>query len=71
VGIASTQCGTQMNASALHKGQFISKGLFGIIISTKNQRIFLRISALAFKKISNQKNLLYNYVKLHLIIDIK
>ena len=29
----------------------------------KNEQIFLRISALAFKKCSNQKTLLYNYVK--------
>ena len=40
------------------KGQLISKGLFGVIVSTKKPTIFLRISALASKKSSNQKTLL-------------
>ena len=39
------------------KGQLISKCLFGAIVSTKKPtNIFLRISALASKKRSNQKN---------------
>ena len=39
------------------KGQIISKGLFGVIVSSKkNNKIFLRISALASKKRSNQKS---------------
>jgi hypothetical protein len=42
------------------KGQLISRGLFGVIVLTKNQR---RISALASKKSFNQKTLLYNYFK--------
>ena len=45
------------------KGQLISKGLFGVIVSTKIPTIFSRISALASKKSSNQKTLLYNYGK--------
>ena len=46
------------------KGQVISKCLLGVIISTKKtNEIFLRISALASKKSSNQKTLLYKYVK--------
>ena len=46
------------------KGQLISKGLFGVIrFDQKNNKISLRISALAFKKSSNQKTLLYNHVK--------
>jgi hypothetical protein len=41
----------------LTKGQLISKCLFGAIVSTKKtNEIFLRISALASKKRSNQKN---------------
>ena len=39
------------------KGQIISKCLFGVIIWTKkNNEIFSRISALASKERSNQKN---------------
>ena len=39
------------------KGQFISKCLFGTIVSTKTPtNFFLRISALASKKRSNQKS---------------
>ena len=39
------------------KGQLISKGLFGVVVS-------LRISALTSKKSSNQKKIIYNnYVK--------
>ena len=39
------------------KGQLISKGLFGVIVWTKTSTKFiLRISALASKKRSNQKN---------------
>ena len=39
------------------KGQLISKCLFGVIVWTKkNNEFFLRISALAYKKRSNQKN---------------
>jgi hypothetical protein len=46
------------------KGQLISKGPLGVIVSTKkDNEIFLRISALASKKSSNKKTLLYNYVK--------
>ena len=46
------------------KGQLISKGLFGIIVCDhKTKEIFLRISTLASKKSSNQKTLLYKYVK--------
>ena len=45
------------------KGQLISKGLFDVIVSTKKtNKIYLRISALASKKRSDQKNkgTLYN-----------
>ena len=35
------------------KGHLISKGLFGVIVWTKNPTKFLRISALASKKIKN------------------
>jgi hypothetical protein len=45
------------------KGQLISKGLLGVIVSTKKTMIFLRISALASENSSNQKTLLYNYVE--------
>ena len=45
------------------KGQLISKELFDVIVSTKKTTIFLRISVLASKNSSNQKTLLYNYVK--------
>ena len=39
------------------KGQLISKGLFGVFKSTKKtNKNFVRISALAFKKRSNQKS---------------
>ena len=39
------------------KGQLISKCLFGVIVWTKkNSEIFSRISALASKERSNQKN---------------
>ena len=39
------------------KGQLISKGLLGVIILIKKtNEIFLRISALASKKRSDQKN---------------
>ena len=48
--------------TAFSKGQLILKELFGVIISTKKPT-FLRISALASKESSNQKTLLYNYVK--------
>ena len=47
----------------LSKGQLISKGRFGVIVWTKNPT---SISALASKKTqncSNQKQLLYDYVK--------
>ena len=38
------------------KGQLISKGLFGVIVSTKKPtKFFLRISGLASKKRSDQK----------------
>ena len=55
----------------LPKGQLISKGLFGVIVWTKNPTKNLWISALASKKSSNQKPLLYDYVKWPLISDIK
>ena len=45
------------------KGQLISKGLFGVFVSTKKTAKFLWTSALDCKKSSNQKTLLYNYVK--------
>ena len=48
---------------ASSKGQLISKGLFGVIVSTKKPTSFLRIYALASKKSSKQKTLLYNYDK--------
>ena len=42
--------------SIIIKGQLISKGLFGVIVSTKkSKQFFLRISALVSKKSSNQK----------------
>ena len=44
------------------KGQLISKGLFCVIMPTKKQLIFYRISTLASKKSSNKKTLLYNYI---------
>ena len=37
------------------KGQLISKCPFGVIVSTKISKNFLRITALAFKKRSNKK----------------
>ena len=41
----------------MYKGQLISKCPFGVIIWTQNtNEIFSRISALASKKMSNQKN---------------
>ena len=42
----------------LGKGQLISKGLFGVIVSTVKLKKNLRISALAPEKSSNQKTLL-------------
>ena len=46
------------------KGQLISKGLFVChCLDQKSNEMFLKISALAFKKSSTQKTLLYNYVK--------
>ena len=39
-----------------HKGQLISKGLFKGFICTKNKRKYFCISALAYKKSSNQKS---------------
>ena len=36
-------------------GQLISKGPFDVIVSSKKPMIFLRISALAYKKVSDQK----------------
>ena len=47
------------------KGQLISNGLFGVLnhFDQKTNEIFLRISALFFKKSSNQKILLYDDVK--------
>ena len=48
----------------LCKGQLISKVLFGVIVlDRKTNEIFLSISAIPSKKSSNQKTLLYNYVK--------
>ena len=45
------------------KGQLISKGLFGVIVSIKKATKFvLRIFALAYEKSSNKKTLWYNYV---------
>ena len=49
--------------SQLTKGQLISKGLFDVIVSTKNQRNFLWIPALASKKKLNQKLYYTKYVK--------
>mgnify|MGYP001389182242 CR=1 FL=1 len=44
------------------KGQLFSQYLFGVIVLTKIQTIFLRISALASQIRSNQKlNELYTY----------
>ena len=45
------------------KGQLISKGHFVSSFRPKEHWIFLRISALASKKSSNQKKLIFNYVK--------
>ena len=45
------------------KGQLISKCLFGVIVGTKKNEIFSRISALASKKWLNQKLYYTNYVK--------
>ena len=54
-------CNYQMK---IFKGQLISKGLFGVIVcDQKINEIYLRISALASKISSNQKTLLYDYVK--------
>ena len=50
------QAGHETTYLARAKGQLISKGLFDVIVSTKKQTIFLRISALASKKRSDQKN---------------
>ena len=36
------------------KGQLLTKGLFVVIVSTKKQQIFVKISVLASKKESNQ-----------------
>ena len=47
----------------IFKGQLISKGLFGVIVTTKKPTKFLRISALASKKSSNQETFLHDYVK--------
>ena len=45
------------------KGQLISKCLFGVIVfDQKNNKIILRISALASKKRSNQKKSLSNQI---------
>ena len=52
-----------LNGNSDSKGQLISKGLFDVNVSTKKPTIFLRISVLASKNSSNQKTLLYNYVK--------
>ena len=38
------------------KGQLISKGLFKVFICTKNEQKYFCISALAYKKRSNQKS---------------
>ena len=47
------------------KGQLISKCPFDVTVSTKiPTKYFLRISALASKKRSDQKTLLYNHVSL-------
>ena len=43
-------------AIAAAKGQLILKGLFDAIVWTKKTIIFLRTSALASKKRSNQKD---------------
>ena len=56
--------GFVMSCEKSPKCQLISKGLFGVIFWTKKPtKKKLRISALASKKSSNQKTLLYNYVK--------
>ena len=44
------------NAKSLTKGQLISKGLFKVFICTKNEQKYFCISALAYKKRSNQKS---------------
>ena len=49
--------------SSSTKGQLISKCLLGAIVSTKKPTKILRISALASIKSSNEKTLLYKYVK--------
>ena len=52
--IQSSKCLLQF-LSLYTKGQLISKELFGVIVSTKKNNGFLRISALGSKKSSNQK----------------
>ena len=47
----------------IYKGQLISKGLFDVIVWTKNQRNSLKDFCPSLKKSSNQKTLFYNYVK--------
>ena len=57
--IHSTKQYPNEEATSFHvsKGQLISKGLFDVIVSTKNPtNFFLRISTLASKKRSEQKN---------------
>ena len=44
------------------KGQLNSKGLFGVIVSTKKPTIFLKISVLASKKSSNQTTFISIYL---------
>jgi len=47
-----------------NKGQLISKCPLGVIVfDQKTNEIFLRISALAYKKRLNQKLYYYKYVK--------
>ena len=60
--IQSSKCLLQF-LSLYTKGQLISKELFGVIVSTKKQRNLFKDSSLGSKKSSNQKTLLYNYVK--------
>ena len=42
------------------KGRLISKGLFGVIVSTKKPGFLPQVAS---KKSLNQKTLLYDYVK--------
>ena len=70
----ANECNTttrEKESSFVPKGQLISKGLFGVIVSTKKNDFF-RISALAFK--GNQIKKLYytimiNSLKCHYFFD--